>query len=195
MNDMTLCKAWKIPTYAQAHLKITTDTGNQYSITGEQGNFTLKDTPSTLTVDWGDAPLTQLAWATDSLNWTGAVRVGGFVTSIHMTELQAIDMPLAIITIEAHPLKPSVMPFLSARQRANRPYPPSDCLDGIDDETQEGVTTWIAEIDSPLTGVMQDAMNQGHRIYSFGQLASEEQGWHSIFALPILLESVTTFMS
>ena len=195
MIKTTLCNTWEIPTYAQSHLKITSDKGDQSALSGEHGDFTLDDIPSILTISWGDAPLTQLSWTADSLDWNGSVRVGGFVTAIHMTEIQAIEMPLAIITLEAHPLKPSVIPFITPAQRANYPYPPSDCLEGIDDEIPEGVTTWIAEIDSPLTGVMQDAMNQGHRIYAFGQLASEEHGWHQFFALPILLESLTTFMS
>lgn len=195
MDKTTLCSRWKIPPYAQPHLKITTDAGIEFPVIGENGEFTVDDTPRIVTVGWGDAPLTQLRWASESLDWDGTVRVGGFVTAIHMTELQAIDVPLAIITMEAYPLKPSVVPFLSPNERNTQPYAPSDCLVGIDDETQEGVTTWIAEIDSPLTGVMQDAMNQGHRLYAFGQLATEEHGWHQFFALPILLESVTMFMS
>ncbi len=194
MTLMTLCTSWKIPLYAQPHLKITTNTGKQYSITGTQGEFDLDETPLTVTVCWGDAPLTQLDYKADSLDWNGTVRLGGFATAIHMTELQAIDMPLAIITLEAQALKPTVTPFLSSSQRSNYPYPPPDGLDGIDDDSPEGVTTWIAEIDSPLTGLMQDAMNQGHRIHAYGQLAPEEHGWHQFFALPILLESVTTFM-
>jgi hypothetical protein len=194
MNKMTLCHTWKIPTYAQPHLKITTDTGDQFPVTGEHGEFTVEHTPTTVTVCWGGAPLTQLVWKSGALDWDGTVRVGGFVTAIHMTELPAIDMPLAIITMEAYPLKPSVVPFLSPQERNSQPYTPPDCLEGIDDETEEGVTTWIAEIESPLTGVLQDAMSQGHRVYAFGQLASEAQGWHQFFALPILLESVTTFM-
>ena len=192
---MTLCNTWEIPTYAQLYLKITTDTGHESPVIGEHGEFTVEDTPTTITVWWGHAPLTQLRWTSGSLDWDGTVRVGGFVTAIHMTELQAIDMPLAIITLEAYPLKPSVVSFLSPQERDNLPYTPPDCLEGIDDETQEGVTTWIAEIDSPLTGVIQDAMSQGHRLYAFGQLAPEAHGWHQFFALPILLESVTTFMS
>jgi len=195
MTKMTLCNTWGIPAYAQPYLKITTHTGKPLVVTGEQGEFSIDETPEIVTVNWGDAPLTQLSWQSNSLDWDGTVRVGGFVTAIHMTELKAIEMPLAIITLEAHPLKPTVTPFLSASQRATLPYPPSNGLDGIDDDIPEGVTTWIAEIDSPLTGLMQDAMNQGHRIYAFGQLASEEHGWHQFFALPILLESVTTFMS
>jgi len=195
MTQMTLCTTWNIPPYAQPHLKIRTDIGKQYSITGTQGHFKFDETPATITVCWGTAPLTQLEYTSESLDWDGTIRLGGFVTAIHMTELQAIDMALAIITMEAHPLKPTVKPYLSSNQRANHPYTPPDGLDGIDDETPEGVTTWIAEIDSPLTGVMQDAMNQGHRIHAYGQLAPEEHGWHQFFALPILLESVTTFMS
>lgn len=194
MPTTTLASTWDIPTYARSHLNILTDTQHQADIIGEGGAFTLDNIPDTITICWGDAPLTQLNWQAGSLDWTGDVRLGGFVTAIHMTQLQAIDYPLAIITLEAYPLKPDVVPYLSATYRDRNPYPASELLDGIDDSGNEGVTTWIADVDSPLVNVMQDAMNQAHRVYVFGQLCSEEQGWHHLFALPILLESVTTFM-
>ena len=194
MGKTKLCKTWKIPDYAQPYLSVMTDGGDEIDIIGEQGEFSVSDTATHIIIRWGNSPLVQLSWQRDTLDWTGSVRVGGFVTAIHMTQLPAIDLSLAIITMEAYPLKQSVKPFLSSAERDQLPYAPSDFLDGIHDESDEGVTTWLAEIDSPLMAVMQDAMNQGHRVYAFGQLAGEEQGWHKFFALPILLESVTLFM-
>lgn len=194
MTNQTLSSTWKIPTYAQPYLTLTTDSGQSIRPTGDQGEFML-DTPSqTLNICWGDAPLTQIPSQPDSLDWDGQVRLGGFATAIHMTQLQAIDYPLAIITLEAYPLLPDVQPFAAKVHRDRLPYAAPDFLSGVDDDSNEGVTTWIAEVDSPLVGLMQDAMNQAHRVYAFGQLASEAHGWHHFFALPILLESVTTFM-
>lgn len=192
-KQLDLTSSWKIPAYAHPYIKIKSNVGQIYNITGDKGTFRVTGVPPIITVCWGEAPLTQLQ--TDALDWSGQVRLGGFVTSIHMTQLQAIDIPLAIITMEAFPLKPDIRPYLAPEHRNAIPYTAPDFLDGIDDDASEGVTTWIADVDSPLLGTMQDAMNQGHRIYAFGRLANESDGWQELFALPILLESVTTFMN
>lgn len=194
MPQTALANSWVIPSYARHHLNILTNQQEVSEIEGEKGDFTVNNIPDTVMIRWGDAPLIQLNWQSGCLDWAGEVRLGGFVTAIHMTQLPAIDYPLAIVTLEAYPLKSRTKPFLSAKHRDNMPYTTANVLDGIDDTGEEGVTTWIADIDSPLVSVMQDAMNQAHRVYAFGQLASEEQGWHQLFALPILLESVTLFM-
>jgi len=194
MAKQVLCRDWSIPTYAQPYIYINTPEDQQLPISSVTGEFQMKSIPDTVTVMWGRAPLVQLAWQADSLDWGGEVRVGGFVTSIHVRHMPQLEMDLAIMTVEAYPLKPSVTPYLSVDDRENVPYQPADFLDGVDDDQPEGVTTWLADVDSPLVGLMQDAMNQGHRLYALGQLASDEQGWHHVFAMPILLEAVTTFM-
>ena len=195
MITNSLChQDWQLPIYAQPYITVNTSAQQQLPVDGEQGTFDIENAPDSVTVSWGTAPLTQLAWQDQSLNWDGSVRLGGFVTAIHFRNMANLDMELAIMTVEAYPLKPDVKPYLSAKDRAQVPYQPADFLDGIDDGLPEGVTTWLADIESPLVGLMQDAMNQGHRVYAFGQLASEEQGWHHVFALPILLEAVTSFM-
>jgi len=194
MITNTLCDSWRLPTYAESYVQLATSAGDTLPMTGAHGTFNIDAKADTLTVLWGDAPLSQLAWQDTSLDWTGAVRLGGFVTAIHFAHLAQLEMDLAVMTVEAYPLKPDVKPYLSASHRDNFPYAPADFLSGIDDDQSEGVTTWLADMDSPLVGLMQDAMNQAHRVYAFGQLASDEQGWHHLFALPILLESVTTFM-
>jgi hypothetical protein len=194
VTHITLCQDWALPSYAQPHITVNTQQQQQLHVNDAQGNITLNHTPDVITVAWHRAPLTQLQWGTTPHYWDGSVRLGGFVTAIHFTHIAEFEVDLAIMTVEAYPLKPTTQPYQSAANRAQAPYAPTDCLDGIDDTQPEGVTTWIADIDSPLVGLMQDAMNQAHRIYVFGQLADEEQGWHHLFALPILLESVTTFM-
>lgn len=195
--QISLCQAWSLPAYAQPYIHMMPSVNQTIPVIGNKGQFELDIVPDNVTICWGErgAPLRQLAWTdNDSLDWDGQVQVGGFVTAIHFAYMEQLDMELAIMSVEAYPLKPHVTPYLPAQARDTLPYSPPDFLDGVDDSHSEGVTTWIAEVDSPLVGLMQDAMNQGHRIYTFGQLASEEQGWHHIFALPILLEAVTTFM-
>lgn len=194
MTHITLCQDWALPSYAQPHITVNTQQQQQLHVNDAQGTVTLNHTPDVITISWHTAPLTQLRWGSMPHNWDGSVRLGGFVTAIHFTHLAQFEVDLAIMTVEAYPLKPEAQPYLSATNRAQVPYIATDYLDGIDDTQPEGVTTWLADIDSPLVGLMQDAMNQAHRVYVFGQLADEEQGWHQLFALPILLQSVTTFM-
>ncbi len=194
MISNTLCQDWQLPQYSQPCITVNTANQQQIRIQPDTHTFELDESPANVTISWGTAPLTQLTWQADSLNWDGQVRLGGFVTAIHFTHVAQLDIDLAIMTVEAYPLKPDVKPYLSAKDRTQIPYQPADFLDGVDDDQPEGVTTWLADIDSPLVGLMQDAMNQGHRVYAFGQLADEEQGWHHVFALPILLEAVTSFM-
>jgi hypothetical protein len=195
-KQITLCDTWQIPSYAQPHIHIESSTGQGIALSGNVIDHNGMTEFKPITVYWGkqNAPLTQLTLKQDTYGWGGDVRLGGFVTAIHFRYMEQLDIELAIMMMEAYPLKPTVRPYLSASDRASLPYSPPDFLDGIDDDVPEGVTMWLAEIDSPLVGLMQDAMNQGHRVYAFGHLADEEQGWHHIFALPILLEAVTTFM-
>lgn len=190
----TLCQQWKLPTYAQPYITINTPIYQQLHVDSAVGKFEIEKMSEIVTVSWDNAPLTQLAWQADSLDWDGSVRLGGFVTAIHFTYMAQLEMDLAVMTVEAYPLKPDVKPYLKATDRAKTPYQPTDFLSGVDDDQSEGVTTWLADMDSPLVGLMQDAMNQGYRVYAFGQLTSDEQGWQNLFALPILLESVTSFM-
>lgn len=194
---MQLTSNWQLPDYAIQQIWLSTSRGEIGAVSGERGEFSTSLTPDTVTVKWGGqdgAPLTQLRWDDGTLDWDGSVRLGGFVTSMHVTQLPAFDFAIAILTMEAYPLKPEIIPYLSAEYRKKTPFPAPDFLDGVDDEVNEGVTTWIAEYDNPLVGLMQDAMNQDTRLYAFGRLPDADQNWDKLFAMPILLEAVTTFM-
>ena len=198
MNDETsgqLTLTWRIPAYAQTNLWLESDSGTVQT-EGEFGLFELPAPADVLTLRWGSGAgpaLTQFRWGSDSLEWAGSVRVGGYVTALHITQLTGIDFPLAIVTVEGQPLKPAFQPYPNASQRQNVPYAAPDFFAGVDDDADEDVTTWLAGEDSALVGMAQDALLNNGQIYAFGSLAVEPQGWHKHFALPILLESVTLF--
>jgi hypothetical protein len=200
MNDehsAQLTYRWRIPTYAQRHLWVTSyEQGvqtNAVQTQGEYGLFTLTTPATVLTVRWGNAegaPLAQLAWRTDCLEWDGAVRLGGYFDALHIT--QADDLALGVVLMGAHPLKPGVGVYPTAGARAKAPYSFPAATD-IDDSLPEQLVTWLVGDESLLFNTAQDAMNAKLRVYAFGRLADEGNNFHKRFALPLLLEALTLF--
>ncbi len=181
---------WQIPSYAQAMLFAHVDS-HSAQLQGEQGDVDLPET-ETLTLTWGQqgGALTQLS---GELDWSGEVRVGGFVMSVHLAEFEGLDLPIALLTVEGHPLKPTTSPYPTAEQRRQTPYVSPHFLDGIDENFPEGITTWLVDSESLFLQVAQDSLSNQNRLHFYGQLATEAQGWHRLMALPILLESLTVF--
>ena len=181
---------WQIPSYAQDMLFAHADSQSA-QVQGAHGEVDLSPS-ETLTLTWGQhgGALTQLS---SEMDWTGEVRVGGFVMAVHLTEFEGLDLPIAILTVEGHPLKPTTSPYLTAEQRRQTPYVSPHFLDGIDDNFPEGITTWLVDSESPMLHVAQDSLSNQNRLHFYGQLATEARGWHRLMALPILLESVTVF--
>jgi len=198
MNDQLsgqLCARWTIPAYALDLLWLTTD-NDAVRVDGAKGLFTLTAPAEVLTLRWGGAdgaPLTQLRWQADSLEWDGTVRLGGFIDAMHITQLAALPAPIVVLSIGGQPLKPSVKPFPTLADRKRVPYAVPSFSEGIEDQTQEGVTTWIAfEEDAALT-LAQDALVSKLRVHVYGRMAEQKAGWHDLFALPIALEGMTLF--
>lgn len=198
MNDQLtgqLCSRWMIPAYALDCLWVTTET-DAVRVEGAKGEFTLTAPAEVLTVRWGSAegaPLTQLRWQVDTLDWDGSVRIGGFIDAMHVTEIAALPAPIVVLTVGGQPLRPGVKPYPALSDRKRAPYAPPSFSEGIDEEIDESVTTWIAfEEDAALT-LAQDALVSKLRVYLFGRLAEHKQGWHEHFALPVALEGMTIF--
>ncbi len=163
---------------------------------GSKGSFTLTAPAEVLTVRWGNAngaPLAQLRWQVDALDWDGAVRVGGFIDTMHSTEIAALPAPIVVLTVGGQPLRPGTRPFPALAERKRSPYAPPSFSEGIDEEIDESITTWIAfEEDASLT-LAQDALVSKLRVYLYGRLAEQKAGWHEYFALPVALEGMTIF--
>ena len=199
MNDSLsgqVCARWTIPVYAQDLLWLTSDSGAAVRVEGGKGLFTLDVPAKVLTLRWGGAdgaPLTQLRWQVDSLEWDGSVRLGGFIDAMHITTIAALPAPIVVLSVGGQPLKPGIKPFPAAGDRQRTPYPVPAFGDGIDDEIGEGVTTWVAfEEDAALT-LAQDALVSKLRVHLYGRLAEQKTGLHELFALPITLEGMTLF--
>ncbi|MBC7815179.1 MAG: hypothetical protein H7175_28735 [Burkholderiales bacterium] len=187
--------SWRIPPYARRALWLESDAGT-VKTEGEQGTFTLPAPAETLNVRWGGAEgpaLARLRWQSDSLAWDGAVAVGGFVDAIHITEIDGMDFPMALVFIGGQPLKAGTTPYPAPAARTQVPYPPTNSYDATADDVNETVTTWLVGEESPLVRLAENALMNRLRVFCFGHLADAEGGWHKHFALPLLLESLTLF--
>ncbi|MFN8452189.1 MAG: hypothetical protein U0521_27235 [Anaerolineae bacterium] len=196
MNDQLSGQlGWTIPAYARDLLWLTSETGAA-KVEGAQGLFMLDAPAEVLTLRWGaaDGPaLARLRWQVDSLGWDGVVRVGGYVDAMHITELDDLPAPVTILHVGGQPLKQGVTAFPGRAARRAVPFPVPSFFDGIADDVDETVTTWVALEDSAALTLAQDALVSKLGVYCFGRLAAQAAGWHDQFALPLALESMTLF--
>lgn len=195
MNDEyagQLSADWSIPAYAQEKLWLAGEAGSA-KCEGAAGLFELPAPETIVSLRWGSdegAVLRQFRWQPDSLGWQGEFRLGGMVEAIHMMPLPGADFPLVVALFSAQPLMPHVTPFPDLTKTY---YDPPDWYEGIDDDAEPALVTLIAPEESSLASVAQDAMMNKMPLHVYGHLASEEQGFHPLLALPLLWESVTLF--
>lgn len=187
---------WKIPDYAQALLWVEGDF-NGVRIAGETGAFVLDESPEYVTVRWGGgegAALARLAWqGKETLGWDGGVRVGGYIDAVHITEIPGLESPVMCFFVGGQPLKQDFSPYPTAAKRGDTPYLAPDFYTGLAAEVPESTSCWLVSAESLLADTVREAMSNSLRLYLFGHLAAESGGWHRLFALPVLLESVTVF--
>ena len=198
MNDELngqLSSRWIIPEYAQGALWIEGDASDPAPAIGEFGMFSLARPSQMVNVRWGapdGAILARLRWQSDSLEWDGAVNVGGYIDAIHLTSVDGIEVAIGILYMGGQPLAPSQKPYPRRAERA-APIAQAEFHAGLAAEAPETLTTWLVSEESPLLTFAQDSMLNNTRLYCFGRLAEQGSGWETQFALPILLESITLF--
>ena len=198
MNDELsgqLTDSWRIPDYAQDALWLQTDSGSVQT-EGPHGLFELDAPAQTLILRWGGEAgpaLAYLRWQVDSLAWDGVIRVGGYIDSIHLTNVTSKLDPLAVITIVGQPLKSEGHGYQTAAQRHRLPYPPPNFHHSIAADVPGSVSTWLIPDASQFFGTVQETMMSNLRLHVYGNLADDASGWSSTFALPILLKSMTVF--
>ncbi len=198
MNDelsAQLTSDWPVPSYARGMLWLESDTTAPVRTEGEHGLFTLEAPSPLLTVRWGGAAgstLAQLRWQADNLGWEGELKIGGLVDTLHITSVAGMEYPIAVLSVGGRPLAPGAAAYLPTAARGRVPYTYPNFDEGLS-EAEDSVTTWLAPDDSPLVALAQDALVSRLPVYCFGRLADEAYGWHSYFALPILLEALTLF--
>ncbi len=200
MNDEIrnqLTDTWHIPVYAQPYLWVEGLSGAGRA-EGIHGEFELPSECPEVTVYWRDvhtgAALAHLAYKPGNLGWDGRVRVGGYVDAVHITEVAHAELTVAVIHLGGQPLLHDIQPYATPRNRASASFVP-DFHAALDSNTAETFSTWIAPEDSPLTRIAYDSMLNNLRLHCFGRLADDENGWGGMFALPIMLESITVFGS
>ena len=186
---------WAIPRYGQGLLWLESRSG-LVQPKGEHGLFTLETFTPNLVLRWGkqDGPaLAHLPYREETLGWDGAVRIGGYIDALYMTEIPGLDFPIMLVYLGGQPLKHHHNPYPAAAMRTQTPFPTPDFYVGLAAEVPETITTWLVAEHSPLSTLAHDAMVNNLRLYCFGRLAEEAGGWHNYFALPILLEAIMVF--
>lgn len=199
MNDersaMLTAAGWTIPIYAQGLLYIETD-AETVAAEGERGLFTLTTAAQDVTVRYGvtDGPaLARLCWQPDCLEWDGAVRLGGYVDALGLSDHAALGA-VVVIRLGAQPLKPGAQPTFTPSRRAQAAtYAPLDFFAALADDVPETSSSWLVGEDSPLLPLAHDALMNKLRVWFKGTLAAHKSGWERYFALPLLLEEVTIF--
>jgi len=196
MNDeLTGQLGWGIPEYAQNALWLETDS-EVVQTEGELGLFQLKTPAEILTVRWGHEHgplLARLRWQVDHLKWNREVTIGGMIEAIHLTTLPVLGTNIAIVHLTGRPVRPGLQPYALPEQRTTSDYQPPDFLDSLEEDLEDTTTTWLVSEDSPLISLAHDALTNNLRVWFGGQLADQDSGWERLFALPLLLETVTLF--
>ncbi|MBC8099445.1 MAG: hypothetical protein H7Y11_08375 [Armatimonadetes bacterium] len=199
MNDelsgQLASRTWQIPAYAQTSLWIETDAG-VCRAEGARGDFTLPAPAEWVTVRWGHEAgpaLAHLRWQPDALHWDGVIRVGGAIEALHLMGLPVMETNLVVMHVVGKPQEPGVTAFPAAQVRATDRYHAPDFIDALPSGLDETTTTWLIAEDSPLMSMTENAFLNGLRLWVSGQLAPDNSGWEALFALPLLLETVTLF--
>lgn len=181
-----------IPSFAQGMLWLETES-DCVRVDGNSGYFNLSAPAPELTLRWGGAQgpaLARLRWQPDSLEWRGAVAVGGYVDTLHLTEVSGADYAVGVLSVGTQPLRPHIQPHRPATVRREIPYPFPDFDAGLCDDVEETALTLLVPDDSPLLNMAQDALVSKLRVYCFGHLV---EGWDRWFALPTALDALTLF--
>lgn len=190
-----LTTGWNIPPYAQGALWLDSESGS-VQVQGPQGLFSLPGPGPLLTLRWGDEhgpALAQLRWQAGGPGWDGRVMVGGYVAALHVAALPGAEASFALVYVEGQPLRVGYAPYPDAAARERAPYPAPDFDEGLDETAGVDLTTWLAAPENPLVALLKDAMLADQRVYLFGRLAEEQEGWHYYAALPLLLDGLTLF--
>lgn len=193
-NQLTSPEIWTIPAYAQDMLYVDSISGTTKTF-GATGEFELITHSPDITVYWRDiqlgVALAHLEWQSDSLGWDGTIKIGGYIDTVHMTDLT--DHPSALIfQLGGQPLLPNSTPYPTPKDRKAAWVKP-DFHMALSTNTPNCFSTWIIPKDSPLARVAYDSMLNNFRLHCFGRLAGDGTGWDDLCALPILLESLTVF--
>lgn len=192
--DGQLTGQYRIPAYAQAMLCLVPEGGKGSQVQGQRGSFTLDTSPPStgpLRLVWGSAAGPILAvWdrLPDDLrlDWDGRVKVGGFVERLHAREVGGLEVVIAEVVGGPLPADHVGLPSLG------------DMRHGLyartsDDEPlyKDQVYPFVILAENNLASLAQDALVSGLAVDAYGSLASDENRWHEVVGLPLLLDMLT----
>ena len=122
------------------------------------------------------------------LDWQGEVALRGYVEQLHILEVGGL--PLAILELVGQSLPHTYdrLPPL--------PQPALDDRHGLHtdrhlDDSPEHVYYLLADAESPLAAVAQDALVSSLRVTCFASLGEDAGGWDELINLPLILDSIT----
>jgi hypothetical protein len=186
----------------------------QGALNGPAGNFSLMTTqdaqlsfalvgqregPQHLaSIGWGaalDPLLTIQAWPNTggaagpiALDWDGTVKVRGYVEQLHIQEIGGL--PLAVLELVGHTLPvtyqrlpPLPLPALGDRHGLH--------TDRHLDDRAEQVYYLLADAESPLAAIAQDALVSSLRVVCVASLGMQEAGWQAIVNVPLVLDEIS----
>lgn len=187
---------WTIPPYAQAMLWLAGD-GEAMQVAGDRGAFTLDvpdDGAGTIDLTWGIAggPLlarwpVALADSPVTLDWRGAVAVGGFVERLHAFEVRGLELVVAELVGALLPLNYPRLPSLDQMRR--RVFQRSDT--DVAADMPEFTYTLITMADSIHADYLHHAMVSELAVDCFTTLGTQAGRWHEVTGLPLLVEMVS----
>lgn len=145
-----------------------------------------------VSVGWGadrDPGLVELPWRADGrLGWDGCVTLLGYVEQLHLLEWD--ELPLAVLEVVGH-----VAPF-TYRRLPPLPLPATGDRHSLHTDrhlhdTPEHACYLLADADSPLAALAQDALVSSLQVVALASLGEQAAGWHELVSLPLVLDSLT----
>ncbi len=149
-----------------------------------------------VSVGWGDSLdpiLAELSWPTDygpatALGWRGEVSLIGYVEQLHAQEMG--ELGLAVLELAAHVtpityrrLPPLPLPGLGDRHGLHVDRPLED--------RPEQVYYALAEVESPLVTLAQDALISNLKVVCVASLGEDEGRWDEVVNVPLLVEGIS----
>lgn len=149
-----------------------------------------------VSIGWGaalDPVLAVLPWPPDAaqraaLDWTGQVSLIGYVEQLHLQEFGGLALVVLELVGRPTPLTYDRLPAL--------PLPPLGDRHGLHvdrhlEDSLEHVYYLLAEAETPLAALAQDALVSSLQVAAVASLGEQEGGWHEVVNLPLILDALT----
>jgi hypothetical protein len=182
--------SWRIPGYLHGLLYLETDT-ETVSSEGPTGLFELSVPARKLNLRMGaedGLPLAALQWEPDTLGWDGQIAIGGTVDAVTLLAHQGLS--IVVVTVLGRLLPIDYSPYPQPHHRGKSDTEPPAFEDALL-EVDDGFYTFLLPEESALVSMAENALMNRLRISLHGRIATQNEGWHDLVALPLILEKTT----